>query len=774
MIRKNIIKSGFFILTFMILLYVIYTNLGMTFFEIFELKTYDMRYKAMDIFEKKDREYDVVIAGIDEKSLIEIGKWPWERSVHGELVKVLTEYGVKSIGFDVSFTEEGVSKDKINYKKNMKTIVATKYKQGVIPEKDAIELLKEINKLDTDQDYEFAAALKESGNTVIGTYNIMDKTEDLTNFQYNPVYYQKSRFYKVSGILDEILEVGRTGERRVKPFEIYKIIPPIDIIAKFAYGIAPYDVGTPDIDGVLRGIVTVTKENSSNLYFPPLYLLVYLKSENLDIKKDVVLDLKNSKIDIFKEGKLYKNIPTNINGYQRLFFYGKGHTFKYIPYTDIINKRIDKKELENKIVLVGYTDSAKGLYDLRVTPLDPNTPGVELHATAIQNLIDYKFMKRMEIKGQAPLLFLFGSLIIIILSIKDLNLVISNILTNSVILIYLFLSYILFLKGIWIEVFYPIVIFILIYLALTIENYFLEGKEKKYIRNVFGHYISPVLVEELVKKPEMLKLGGEKRELTAFFSDIQGFTSISEKMSPEELVEFLNDYLSVSTNIILEYKGTIDKYIGDAVMAIFGAPIQLENNALNACFAALEYQDKLVEFREKYKDSGYPPIYARIGINSGEMVVGNMGCNIGENKKFNYTIIGDEVNLASRLEGANKMYGTYIMISENTYKKVKEDIEARVLDLVRVKGKKIAVKTYELMARKGELSKEKLKLKEIYEKGLDFYFNKEWEKAKEMFLKALEIDENDGPSKLYINRIEEYIKNPPPQDWDGVYTFTTK
>lgn len=762
-----------------IIFYFCYTNFSLTFFEYFELKSYDLRYKFKDMVSKdKKRDYDVIIVGIDEKSLMEIGKWPWSRNTHGDVVKILKENGVKSIGFDISFTEGGVSKEVQNYKKNIKNMVADMYNQQEIDEDKAVKLLTEINKLKTDEDYEFAEALKNTGNVSIGTYNIVEESKEIEEYDMESSYYKNSRYYNIEGIEKELIEIGRTGDRRVKPYEIYKMVPPIDIIGQFCYGIAPYDVGTPDPDGVLRGIVSVTKEKYSGLYFPPLYLLVYLNSKGYSMEKNVVFDMNNSKIDIYKDAlnrtDIINEIPTNKDGYQRLFFYGKGHTFKYFSFIDVLSGKIDKKQLNGKIVLIGYTDSAKGLYDLRSTPLDPNTPGVELHATAIQNLIDKKYMERSGLILSSLFMAVFMILLSLVMAIKKIKAIIANILAVCIIMLYFITSYLLFLNGIWIELFYPVVVLFFIWTILNGVNYFTEEVEKKYIRNIFGHYISPELVEELIKTPEMIKLGGEKKELTAFFSDIAGFTTISEKLTPEELVEYLNDYLSVMSEIILRNNGTIDKYIGDAIMAIFGAPLFSEKNAEDACYAALEYQEKLDLFRKKCASNGKPLIYARIGINTGEMIVGNMGCNIGKNKKFNYTVIGDEVNLASRLEGINKFYKTSIIISEGTYKKVRKNFEVRFLEKVVVKGMEKSVEIYELVGEKNKIDEKVKEKNKIFEAGIELYRKKMWIEANKKFQDVINIDINDGPAELYRKRTEEYVKNPPDDNWSDVYIFKEK
>ncbi|MGM0508814.1 MAG: CHASE2 domain-containing protein [Fusobacteriota bacterium] len=773
MIKRESFSIGIIITIIISLSYFAYSNLQLSFFEIFELKSLDVRYKIRG--EQKREDFEVVIIGIDEKSLNQIGKWPWARDIHGELVEKLSDMGAKSIGFDISFTEKAISDNLLDYKNDLKSIVLDGYKSKKIDRETAMVLAKKINELDLSEDYEFATKLRENPIVSIGTYNISKKEESILNKEIlENDEYIKSRYVNINGLLNQIQEVGRTGKRSFNPEKVYKIMPPIEVLSKFAYGVGPYQIGTPDSDGVYRNIAIATLEEYTNLYFPPMYLLTYLKAFNMNMEENVILDLNEEAVKIYEDASsqrgLKLEIPIDKNGVQLLNFYGKGHTFEYISYYDILEDKVDKDKIKNKIVLVGYTDTAKGLYDSRPTPYDGNIPGVEIHATAIQNLIDQKYLRRITIGINIIILTIFGILLTLILSTKRFSFVITNILVVFLILIYMIFSQILFNYGIWIPVFYPIITYFGMYLILTVINYFGEELEKKKIKDAFNHYTNPKLIDELLKNPDKLKLGGERKEMTAFFSDIQGFTSISEKMDPTELVEFLNRYLSKMTDIILDNDGMVDKYEGDAIMAIFGAPLDLKDHALKCCYSALEYQKKLSKLRKIWKKEGLPEILVRIGINTGDMLVGNMG---SENR-FDYTAMGDEVNLASRLEGANKFYGTYIMISENTYEKVKDSVEVRELDIIRVKGKEKPVKVYELLSKKGELNSLDKKMLVYYKLGLKEYRNKNWDEAINNFKKGLEIKKGDSVLNLYINRCETFKKEPPDKDWDGVYTFTTK
>jgi adenylate cyclase len=287
---------------------------------------------------------------------------------------------------------------------------------------------------------------------------------------------------------------------------------------------------------------------------------------------------------------------------------------------------------------------------------------------------------------------------------------------------------------------------------------------------MFGTYMSPALVNELIEKPDMLKLGGDQKEITVFFSDVQGFTTISEGLHPGELVSLLNEYLTAMTDIILDYGGFVDKYEGDAIMAFWGAPVDEPDHALRCCHCILDMRKKLVELNASLQAKGKPQLFTRFGINSGTVIVGNMGSD----ERFAYTAMGDTVNQAARFEPANKQYGTYCMIGETTYEKVKEAVETRELDLLQVKGKTKGVRVYELLARKGELDPQKRELVNLYSAGLAAYKARRWVEGIKAFEQALALNPSDGPSKTYLARCQAYQASPPPPDWDGAFVMTTK
>ncbi|MFC1554628.1 CHASE2 domain-containing protein [candidate division KSB1 bacterium] len=435
---------------------------------------------------------------------------------------------------------------------------------------------------------------------------------------------------------------------------------------------------------------------------------------------------------------------------------------------EVDGKILRKSDIENKVFVYGLT--AAGTHDLNPMPYNNRYPMVGLYPNILNTLITGDFLKRVPFYAEALVILFLGLLTgVLVPRFKPL--------TGAIIFLLLLFGYIFLVQylfegpGYWLDVLGPVSVILTGFTAITVYSFFSEEKEKKMIRGMFSRYVTKSVVDELIKNPDMLKLGGEKKVLTVFFSDVAGFTTLSEQLSPEDLVSLLNEYLTIMTEIILKYDGMVDKYEGDAIMAVFGTPIMFDDHALRACYVSLEMQEELIKLRTQWKQEGKPELYVRIGLNTGPMVAGNMGAA----SRLDYTVMGDSVNLGSRLEGANKQYGTYIMISEFTYEVAKNEIEVRFLDSIRVKGKLEPVKVYELIGRKDVgISKEMEEIREFYSKGIEQYLSKNWDKSIEYFNRALEIDENDEPSKVYIQRCKAFKENPPPEQWDGVFTMTTK
>ena len=326
----------------------------------------------------------------------------------------------------------------------------------------------------------------------------------------------------------------------------------------------------------------------------------------------------------------------------------------------------------------------------------------------------------------------------------------------------------------------PVAGLVLTFSSNIIFKYLNEQQDKKFLRETFGTYIAPKVLDKMYEEKQAPTLGGVQGHHTAFFSDIQNFSTFSEVLEPNKMVSLMNEYLTVMSKVIFENEGTLDKYIGDAIVAFYGAPAPVENHEIKSCYTALQMQDALEELRIKWKkEGGWPDIvYSmqhRIGLNCGKMVTGNMGSEM----RMNYTMMGDTVNLAARLESSAKQYGVYNFVGENIYEKTKREFVFRFLDFVKVKGKNIPVKVYELVNSKNNIDNKTLKLVQLFEKGLDKYYKKKWEDALTLFQKSEEMEEkftsrNTNPSLIYIERCKIFIEDPPDKNWDGVWTMTSK
>ena len=502
-------------------------------------------------------------------------------------------------------------------------------------------------------------------------------------------------------------------------------------------------------------------------------------------------------------------IPQYDRGSMLVNYYGPDGTFPHIRFHDVVDDETVKtrEELESgeeintfsdpsygylydgtftdKIVLVGVTvPEYKDLFPVAIARGEHKREnmmyGVEIHANVIENVLRGDFL-RVESQATSAISTLALVLITFIVSsqlreIKTRHHLIIGLLgfvfALSLIIFLGVLALFLFTKFNYVMgVVNPILAIVGGYSMSTTYHMVTERKERMLIKSMFSTYVNPSLVDELVAHPEKLVLGGQREELTVLFSDIIGFTAISENLSPEALVSILNEYLDVMSGIIFRNDGTLDKYEGDAVMAFWGAPIPQKDHAVRACLAALEMQTSLAGLNETWKGSGRPPIRIRIGINTGDMVVGNMGA-VG---KFAYTVIGDSVNLASRLEGANREYGTGIMVSQRTYDLVRQDILGRELDRIAVVGRSEPVTTYELICdRHEEIPADLLEMIEHYEEGKRLYHSKEWARAERAFREALKIRPDDNPSLLHLQRIEVFKQTPPPEEWNGVFVFRSK
>jgi len=427
-----------------------------------------------------------------------------------------------------------------------------------------------------------------------------------------------------------------------------------------------------------------------------------------------------------------------------------------------------------------YGLTATGTSDLNPMPFDPRYPMVGLHANALNTILDNKIIYEIPKVQVALVIGIIG--ILLAFGVPALSASMGGLVTAIIIGAYGWLSFWLFTnQQIWLDMVGPLSTLFIGYLGITVYNYIQEEKNKNFLKESFGTYVSPELIDQMYESGEEPSLGGEEGYHTAFFTDIQSFSAFSEKLTASELVALLNQYLTDMTDVLLENNGTLDKYIGDAIVAFYGAPIDVDDHEYWACKTAIEMQDKLAILREGWQREGdrWPEIVHnmqnRIGISSGEMVTGNMGSEA----RMNYTMMGDNVNTAARLESSAKQYGVYIQIADSTYQAVKEKVVVRDLDNVVVMGKNEPVKVWELISEVGKEPDQYKKILPAYHEALDLYKNQEWSKAIDAFKASDELEEMFGgrktnPSRIYIPRCEHYQENPPGEDWDGVWTLTSK
>ena len=557
-----------------------------------------------------------------------------------------------------------------------------------------------------------------------------------------------------------------------------------------------------DNDGVIRRYVPMMYSQASDKYLPTFGFAILNKYFNL--KNDEVITKRDN---FFVLNNI--NIPKFDNTSMLINYYGPDNTFLHFNFLEVLDdkefKTKDEEDYEeeintwddpdigllqsgvfkDKIVLIGSTEPE----DQDIKPIsfsrgekkgDNLMYGVEIHATAIQNIISKDFLTKESPAQEVAIIFFFTFISFYFSSLlKEQKTKRGGILELANILfiggsVYglLELSFYMFNHfSLVFNIISPTLSIVLGYFGSTAYHFISERKQKAQIKGMFSQYVNSTVVDDLIADPDKMRLGGERKVLSIFFSDIAGFSTFSETKKPEELVAFLNEYLSEMTRLVFENGGTLDKYIGDAVMAFWGAPLPIENHAYQTCKSALLMQKRLAELRAKWRAEGQTEISVRMGINTGEVVVGNMGGS----ERFDYTVMGDSVNLASRLEGANKEYGTNAMVSESTYEIVKNDFTMRELDALVVKGKTKPVIVYELIAFKDEqLDQSFLDCISLFNEGLTLYKSFQFKEAATKFAEAKNIKSNDHPSFVYLKRCMHFIENPPPKDWDGVFRMTTK
>lgn len=682
----------------------------------FEAKTYDWRI-VQNISDRPREQVmeDIVIIDIDGRSVSELGKFSqWSRSYYPKVINFIKEGGAKVIGLDIIFDKDIRE-----------------------PEEDAIFVQSVIDAGNVTNALLFAVS-----DSLNWRYVMLEEPEGFNwqKFAYNLPEQVKTHFHSEQRIDNEFIDLLNAGQS----------IGHINFQG--------------DVDGIVRKIFLFTNFNEHT--YPSFAFQLYMDLLNIDS-----LEIKSDKqIELYSGSDLISTVPIDKECNMLINYYGPFKAFRYISFYDVLmgEERIPQEYFKDKIVLIGT--SLPGLFDLRSVPFQAAFPGVEIHANILHTLLSQKYIHVFT--EWESFLLLLGIAIIIGIITMFLSPLWSIILVIFLGIVHIFISGTLFFEtNFWVEIINPFFTMLITFSSVYLYRYVTEEKGKRFIKDTFSHFVTQSVVDELLENPDKIKLGGERKECTVFFSDVAGFTTISEQLTPEALVKLLNHYLTEMTNIIFKYDGMLDKYEGDAIMAVFGAPIAHGNHAYKCCAAALEMQEKLVLLRNLWAKQNRPQLHVRCGINTGPMVVGNMGSET----RFDYTVMGDSVNLGARLEPANKEYGTLTMIGEATYEMAKDQIVARQLDLLRVKGKTEPVKVYELVGlTESGVSEKKSQVIQFFDKGIENYLIQNWDKAIKYFQQAISIDHMEGPSRRYIKRCEQFMKSPPGEGWDGVFTMKTK
>jgi adenylate cyclase len=803
MFMKNFFRSFLYFnpvsITFVLILFVIIVFIiGIPIFDLIELKTFDLRFKWRG---SRTPSPAVVAAVIDEKSLDKEGRWPWPRNKIAELIKRLSDDGAKIIGFDIFFTEPDRNSNLV-----FLNTLDDKIRSLNIKEEDLRDFIAK-SKINADNDLAFANAIKESEAKVILSYFFYESKEAL-GYEIG----QEEIDRRIGTIKNSIYPIIRREEgiRDYDPFIYTKrqYAPEVnlEILSEVASGAGYLNEETSD-DGVVRNSPLVMRFGEDA--FPPF--AVQCAWQYLD-KPNLILRVAEYGIEGIEIGNTF--IPTDMTGELLINYLGPPGTFQQYSITDILNDQVKKGTFKDKIVIVGSI--ATGAHDLRNTPFSGMHPGMEVHATVIDNILRNDFISKPQWAKIYDIMVIIILGVLIGVIIPRTGAIVGIFSTAVLIALQIIGSRWLFSQfGIWVNMVYPLLMVILSYTSLTAYHYLVEEKNKRFLHSTFSSYLSPELIEDMVSSKTMPELGGEARILTAYFTDIRGFSVFSEKLTAQQLVELLNEYLSTMTDILLRERGTLDKYEGDAIIAFVGAPMHIPDHTLRACRVAVGMQDALLELREKWRDEkllpdqeerntkNIPPdqwapddkwprvvhdMKMRIGINSGEIVVGNMGSSM----RMNYTIMGDSVNLAARLEAGAKQYGIYTAVSEYTLnleyineygqkERAMDLVETRFIDNITVVGKSEPVKIYELCAMKGDLSPLEEQLIGIFNRGMDYYLRMDWDKAIKYFRESLRIeripDGDTTPSEVFIKRCMLFKKHPPVlkgAEWDGVFRMIKK
>ena len=729
-----------------ILLVIVLFHYSVPIFDMIELRTYDLRLRSRPARQPSPA---VALAMVDEKSLDTEGRWPWPRSKIAELVDRLSEDGAKVIAFDIGFLEPDEN-SRLQFLHEL-----GQQMQGLAIENEGLSAFIQMSREDADHDRVLAEAVKRaSADVVLGYFFHMD--DGAEGYQLKPraieQHLQRIDKSKYPFVMYE------DPDMEVRPFiQAYAPESNIPVLTDVAAASGYFSI-TSDVDGIVRWMPLMMQAGGE--LFPPLGVVAawyYLNQPSL------IVDVGRYGVDGVRMGKRF--IPTNESGQLLIDYPGPVKTFPHYSISDILSGVLPVGTFQDKVVVVGAT--ATGTYDIRSTPISPVYPGAEIHAAVIDNILTGRFLTRPNWSEIYDLIAIVVLGLLAGVALSRLGALKGLVVTAGLFVLHVLVARWLFGHlGVWLNLVYPLLALSMTYIALTVYYYVTEERERQKIKGAFTHYVSAEVIDTMLEDPSRLKLGGDEKVLTVLFSDLQGFTSTSERYTPTQMIDLLSEYYALMTEQVFDYGGMLKEYVGDELMAIFGAPMEQAQHAKQACAAALAMRDRRAVLRDEWARLGRPYLHARTGINSGLMLVGNLGSKY----RFAYGVLGDHVNLGSRLEGLNKAYQTEILIGENTAELVNGDFLLREIDMVQVVGREQAVRIYELLGRAGtSLPPEQEKAYSSYAAGLEAYRQQSWDDAIGLFSECLSLWKEDGPSLTMLERCEIFQKTPPPEAWDGVF-----
>ncbi len=651
----------------------------------------------------------VVIVAIDDTSIEHEGRWPWSRARMAELVRKLAAYQPRAVGFDIVQSE------------------ASPPEAGG---KAADEAL--------------ARALGELPRAVLGYF--LDFTRESA-----PEERVRLRTYdrvRVRGS-DALEWLPPRVARRPR---VTSNLP----LFQAAAADAGYFNFVPDVDGTIRRVPLALR------YGDEIAVPLALATLRQALGQPLFIEVSSGGVRFVRIGD--SALPVDRSGFLRIDFHGPPRTFVHIPATDVLQGRVPPERLRDKIVLVGVTATA--VYDLRVTPFSPVFPGVEIHATVIDNVLQGRFLWSPGWGEAFAVLAIVGFALLVALVLARMTAARAALACLAVAVAYVAIAETLLRQhGCVLPVLGPSLAIGLTFATGTLQRYVWEERERRRLRKALELYLSPAAAAYVAEHPQALHLGGEKRECTVLFSDLRGFTAMSEALPAEQLVELLNVYLGAMTEVVFEHDGMLDKYMGDGLMALWGAPLPSVHHARQACAAALAMRERLAQLCQRWRERGWPQLALGVGINTGPMVFGNLGSA----EHLSLTVVGDNVNLASRLEGLNKRYGTTILASEETVRQAGNQLLVREIDWVRVKGRQQPVRVFEVLGVGDVAQRRALEsLARRFEAALACYRQRHWGEALESFREILRDYPADGPAAVFAQRCEQYLRQAPGPEWSPI------